>query len=55
MFFRKPKPVACAVCGKTIEPTERRTILKNRKTKVERHTHIDCREAGQPAKQLFSQ
>ncbi len=42
MFFKKPKPVACAVCGNTIDPKERRYLEKNRATKVERHTHIDC-------------
>lgn len=51
MFFRKPKAVACAICGKTIEPREGRFVDKNRQTKVERHTHIGCREAGQPSKQ----
>jgi hypothetical protein len=42
MFFRKPKPVPCAVCGKTIEPRERRTLVRNRVTKMERHTHVEC-------------
>jgi hypothetical protein len=53
MFFRKPKAVACAICGKTIEPKERRFVEKNRLTKVEQHTHVNCRsverpQAGQP-------
>jgi hypothetical protein len=55
MFFRKPKAVACAVCGKTIEPKETRFVVRNRSTKVEEHTHFSCREAAQPAKQLSPQ
>jgi hypothetical protein len=43
MFFRKPKSVACAVYGNTINPKERRFMEKNRVTKVERHVHVDCR------------
>jgi hypothetical protein len=47
MFFKRPKPAICAVCGKTIEPTERRFLEKNRVTKAERHTHIECqKDAG---------
>jgi hypothetical protein len=42
MFFRKPKPAICSVCGKIIEARDRRFLEKNRVTKVERHTHIDC-------------
>jgi serine/threonine protein kinase len=42
MFFKKPKPVACAVCGNPIEPKERRFVEKNRVAKVERHVHLDC-------------
>jgi len=42
MFFRKPKTVVCAACGKPIEPNERRFVDKNRMTKVEQHTHLDC-------------
>lgn len=42
MFFRKQKPVACAICGNTIDSKERRFVEKNRVTKVERHVHIDC-------------
>jgi hypothetical protein len=42
MFFRKPKPAICSVCGKAMEPTERRFLEKNRITKAERHTHIEC-------------
>jgi len=42
MFFKRPKPVSCAVCGNTIEPKERRFVDKNRVTKVMRHTHVDC-------------
>ena len=40
MFFRKPKPATCAVCGKSIEPKERRFVEKNRVTKAERHAHV---------------
>jgi hypothetical protein len=43
MFFGKPKTVVCAVCGKEIEPKERRFVDKNRVTKAERHTHVGCR------------
>jgi hypothetical protein len=42
MFFRKSKPVICAVCGKPIEPKEGRFADKNRITKVERHVHLGC-------------
>jgi hypothetical protein len=42
MFFRKLKSVVCAVCGKPIEAKERRFVVKNRKTKAERHTHVTC-------------
>jgi len=42
MFFRKPKPAICSVCGKTIELKESRFLEKNRVTKAERHTHIEC-------------
>jgi hypothetical protein len=42
MFFRKPKTVICAVCGKSLQPKERRFVDKNRVTKMERHTHLDC-------------
>lgn len=45
MFFRKPKPVICAVCGKAIAPKERRFVEKNRVTKAEQHTHVTCRSA----------
>lgn len=47
MFFKKPKPVACAVCGNTIAAKERRFVEKNRVTKVEHHTHIDCHKSIQ--------
>ena len=47
MFFRKPKPVSCAVCGKSIAPKERRFVDKNRATKVERHTHVACHKSEQ--------
>jgi hypothetical protein len=47
MFFRKPKTVICAVCGKRIGPKEGRFVDKNRVSKVERHTHIDCRSAAE--------
>jgi hypothetical protein len=46
MFFRKSKPVVCAVCGKSIDPKERRFVEKNRVTKSERHTHVSCQKAG---------
>jgi hypothetical protein len=46
MFFHKPKAVICAVCGKPIEPGERRFAEKNRVTKVERHTHVGCHKAA---------
>jgi hypothetical protein len=42
MFFKTRRAVICAVCGKTIEPTERRIVDKNRTTKMERHTHFNC-------------
>ena len=42
MFFRKSKPVICAVCGKAIAPKDGRFVDKNRATKAERHTHIEC-------------
>jgi len=41
MWFKKPA-VLCAVCGKTIDPRERRFVEKNRTTKIERHTHVKC-------------
>lgn len=44
MFFRRPMPHVCAVCGKPIEPKAQRFVEKNRITKVERHTHIGCRK-----------
>jgi hypothetical protein len=44
MFFRKPKPVVCAVCGKPIAPKESRFVDKHRATKAERHTHAACRK-----------
>ena len=46
MFFRKPKPVVCAVCGKPIDPKEGRFADKNRVTKVERHVHRGCQKAA---------
>jgi ribosomal protein L37E len=45
MFFKKPKPAICAVCGNAISPKDRRFVDKNRVTKVERHTHIDCQKS----------
>jgi hypothetical protein len=45
MFFRKPKTVPCTACGKPIQPKEGRFVDKNRVTKVERHTHLDCARA----------
>jgi len=47
MFFRKPKPVSCSVCGKSTAPKERRTVEKNRVTKAERHTHVTCQKSDQ--------
>jgi len=43
MFFPRPKTHVCVACGKPIEPKAKRFVEKNRITKVERHTHIDCR------------
>lgn len=48
MFFGKAKQVICASCGKPIAPKERRFVDKNRLTKVNRHTHIQC-HSGKPA------
>jgi len=45
ILFRRPKPVSCAVCGKAIDPKERRFVDKNRVTKVERHIHVSCQKA----------
>jgi len=45
MFRKKRLPVACSVCGKAIDPRERRFVEKNRISKVERHTHIDCQKS----------
>ena len=42
MWFKKPQAIVCAVCGKTIAPSERRFVEKNRATKTERHTHLAC-------------
>ena len=42
MFFKRLKPVTCAVCGNIIAPKDRRFLEKNRVTKVERHTHLEC-------------
>jgi hypothetical protein len=42
MWFKKPAPVVCAICGKAIAPRERRFVEKNRTTKIERHTHVKC-------------
>jgi hypothetical protein len=47
MFFRKPRPVICAVCGNPIAPKDRRFVDKNRVTKVIRHTHIECQKPDQ--------
>ncbi|HJR58641.1 MAG TPA: hypothetical protein VJ813_04565 [Vicinamibacterales bacterium] len=46
MFFRKSKPVVCAVCGKPIDPREGRFADKNRVTKAERHVHVGCQKAA---------
>jgi len=50
MFFRKPKAVTCAVCGKAIEPKERRFVDKNRTTKAERHSHLACHNSEAAAR-----
>jgi hypothetical protein len=42
MSLRKATPVVCLVCGKAIAPHERRFVEKNRATKTERHTHVNC-------------
>jgi predicted metal-binding protein len=42
MWFRKPAPVVCVVCGKAFDSRERRFVEKNRTTKIERHTHVKC-------------
>jgi hypothetical protein len=34
MWFKKPEAVVCAVRGKTIAPSERQFVEKNRKTKT---------------------
>ena len=49
MFFKKAKTVSCAVCGDAIEPKERRFVEKNRVTKAERHTHVECQKRNSPA------
>jgi hypothetical protein len=36
MFFKKPEPVTCAVCGTLIDPKDPRFVEKNRVTKEER-------------------
>lgn len=46
MFFRKPKPVVCGVCGRPIDSKERRFVDKTRRTKVERHVHLGCLKAS---------
>ena len=46
MFFQKAKSIACAVCGKPINSKERRFIDKERRTKTERHAHIECHESN---------
>jgi hypothetical protein len=51
MLFRKPKLATCAVCGKAIEPKERRFVDRNRITKVERHVHLACHTAEPAARQ----
>jgi hypothetical protein len=52
MFFKK-RPAICSVCGKTIEPTERRIVDRNRATKAERHTHTNCSPVGRNARPPF--
>jgi hypothetical protein len=42
MWFKKLAPVVCAVCGKAIGVRERRFVEKNRATKTEQHTHVNC-------------
>jgi hypothetical protein len=49
MFWRRPKAVVCAECGKTIEPGESRFVNKDRVTKVERHAHLRCHKSRQPS------
>jgi hypothetical protein len=44
MFFKKPKPIICVVCGRTIHARERRFVEKDRATKAEQHTHVGCRK-----------
>jgi len=42
MWFKKFAPLVCAVCGKALAPRERRFVEKNRATKIEQHTHVNC-------------
>ena len=42
MWFKKRAPVCCTICGKAIESHERRFVEKNRTTKIEQHTHVNC-------------
>jgi hypothetical protein len=44
MFFKKPKATICAVCGSAISANERRFVDKNKLTKAERHTHLECQK-----------
>jgi hypothetical protein len=50
MFFRKPKPIICAECGKPIAPREPRFVDKNRATKTARHIHTGCKPSAEPPK-----
>jgi hypothetical protein len=42
MWFKKRAPLVCAVCGNAIDPRERRFVEKNRTTRIEQHTHVNC-------------
>ena len=55
MFFKKPKPVACVVCGNQIDPKDRRFVDKNCVTKVDRHTHLDCHKPSQGTRATSAQ
>ena len=51
MLLPKAKPQVCVVCGKLIDPRERRFVDKNRMTKVEHHTHLACRKPEAAARE----
>ncbi len=50
MFFKKPTPAVCTVCGKPIGLKDRRFVDKNRVTKEARHTHVDCQQRTAPSR-----